>query len=199
MGWLTRRQWRYWRIPALTALCVGANAMPASAQPLRTLTQLPKDADAVVIDVRDMEDCLRGSLPAARCLPASSLFDEAGNPVSFHALRWLLGTIGLTGSEDVVVYPGSAQTASDDALNDARAVAGLIHLAGQNTVAILNARTDAPTEPGSARSLSRETVFTAPMRDRRLNITASTVPLRTQLIDFAQHGAATPVAFAPPH
>lgn len=193
------RLWSFWRNAALTALCAGALAMPASAQPLRTLTQLPRDADAVVIDVRDMDDCLRGSLPAARCLPTSSLFDEAGNPVSFHALRWLLGTIDLTGSEDVVVYSGSAQTASDDVLNDAWAVAGLIHLAGQHTVSVLNARTSAPTVPGMARSLSRETVFTAPMRDRRLNITASTVPLRTQLIDFAQHGAATPVAFAPPH
>lgn len=193
------RQRTIWRITALTALCLGAVAMPASAQPLRTMTQFPQGTDAVVIDVRDMDDCLRGSLPKARCLPASSLFDEAGNPVSFHALRWLLGTIGLTGNEDVAVYPGNTQALSDDAVNDAWAVAGLIHLAGQRTVSVLNIRTPSPTEPGMARSLSREAVFTAPMRDRLLKIGSSTVPLRTQLIDFAQHGTAVPIAFAPYH
>ena len=53
---------------------------------------------------------------------------------------------------------------------NAAAVGALLFLAGQRTVAVLNQPLTAPpnAEGGSARSLTREAVFTAPMRDRLL-------------------------------
>lgn len=115
-----------------------------------------------VIDVRAENLCTKGSLPGARCLPASELFDGEGRPVSFHVLRWLLGTVGLTGHEQVLVVA--------EHVADATAVGGLLILAGEHEVAVLERPVAIPADApgGNPRSTTRETVFTAPMRDRLL-------------------------------
>jgi len=87
------------------------------------------------------------------------LFDADGRPVDFHALRWLLGTIGLSGAERALVVGANSA--------DAGAVGALLFLAGQRDVAILDqAPTVAPgARGGTSRSMTREDVFVAPMRD----------------------------------
>jgi len=121
-------------------------------------------ADAHVIDVRDLQSCAQASLPGARCLPIRSLVSPTDGLVGFHALRWLLGTVGLSGAQTVLVIGANAR--------DVRTVGALLYLAGQRRVRLL----DKPFAPqsddpgGVARSLSREVVFTEPMRDKRLLI-----------------------------
>ena len=112
-----------------------------------------------VIDTRDLQDCETSSLPRGRCLPVDNFVDPTGKVISFHALRWLLGTVGLSGAENVLVIGDKADTV--------RTVGALLYLAGQKHVAVLEAPfTAALNAPGGAgRSLSREVIFTAPMRD----------------------------------
>lgn len=143
---------------------LAASVCTAAATPtaLRFVAESSIASDARVIDVRAERACTTASLAGARCLPASELFDSHGRPVSFYVLRWLLGTIGLTGQEHVLVV-------GDDAA-DAAAVGGLLIIAGERDVTVLDRPLAVP--PGAAggqpRSLTREAVFTAPMRDQLL-------------------------------
>ena len=139
-------------------------AAAAAPSPIQFVTQMPVAGGTRVIDVRAEGTCTAASLAGARCLPASELFDADGRPVSFHVLRWLLGTIGLSGHEHVLVVGDKAA--------DAAAVGALLLLAGQRDVAVLDRPVAVPADAsgGSARSMTREDVFTAPMRDRLLTL-----------------------------
>lgn len=141
---------------------IAAQWSTASTAPLSFVAQLDASSDTRVVDVRAQDMCEKGSLAGARCLPATDLFDANGRPPTFHALRWLFGTIGLTGHEKVAVVADKA--------DDAAAVGALLFLAGARDVAILNrplvVSTDAAA--GHPRSLAREAVFTARMRDEWL-------------------------------
>jgi len=144
---------------ALGAAASTAHATNTSAIALRFVDRAPNDAAVRIVDARAHGKCERASLPGARCLPADELFDADGRPVDFHALRWLLGTIGLTGAERVLVV------GTDEA--QASAVGALMFLAGQRDVAILDRPPAvAPGAGGGAsRNMTREDVFVAPMRD----------------------------------
>lgn len=124
-------------------------------------------ADAQVIDIRDIKSCTEASLPGARCLPSSNFIDPDGRVIGFHALRWLLGTVGLSGGETVLVIGTSPQ--------DAKTIGTLLGLAGQHNVQVVDMPFTAPAGAtgGEPRSLSREVVFTAPMRD-----TVTRLPIR---------------------
>lgn len=123
-------------------------------------------ADEVLIDSRPLADCRQAALPAARCLPAADFIGPHRRLPSERDLLWLLGTAGLDGSEAVLVV-GQDATARDF-------LAGLLHLAGQRRVRILQApvarmlagRSDAA--PGRQRGMVRAAVFAAPMRAGRL-------------------------------
>lgn len=119
-------------------------------------------SDTRVIDVREEQACAKASLAGARCLPAAELFDGNGQPATFYVLRWLLGTIGLTGHEQVLVVADNAA--------DAAAVGALLFLAGERHVAVLDRPVAVPdgAPAGNARSITREAVFTAPLRDHLL-------------------------------
>ncbi len=149
---------------------------------IERLDRLPAAPSAktkvITVDLRDETACERASLPGARCLPASSLFDETTRPLPFLALRWLLGTIGLTGRESVVLYA--------DHKNAAWAAAGLLYLAGQKNVAVLDGSAVSLKEPGQPRSFSREAVYTAPMRDTLIRLGNSQQTLGAQLAAFAR-------------
>jgi thiosulfate/3-mercaptopyruvate sulfurtransferase len=138
---------------------VAAAPAAASAGTLSFVDKPAIDSRTRVIDVRDQVSCEKASLAGARCLPAADLFDGGGRPVDFHTLRWLFGTIGLSGNEAVLV--AGADT------GNAAAVGALLLLAGQRAVAVLKQPLTVPqgAEGGSARSLTREAVFTAPVRD----------------------------------
>lgn len=174
-------------ILALGALALMA-ASPAAAEPIATLTELP--AAARVIDIRTEPECLAASLPGARCLPAAALLgSQQTPPIAIPALRWLLGTIGLTGAEPVAIYPGDAP--------GALAVAALIHLAGQAEVQLAPATAQASTDRGRPRSFSREVVFTAPVRIEAMHIEPGPLPPLRQRLEAFARGTAPSVAFAP--
>ncbi len=123
--------------------------------------------DTRVVDVRDSQACTKGSLAGARCLPVAEVFDDNGRPADFRALRWLFGTVGLGGHERVLVV-------GDDVAN-AAAVGALLFLSGQADVAVLDGPIVIPAGApgGSSRSLTREEVFTAPMRDEFMTVGAA--------------------------
>jgi len=174
--------------PALFAAMTLGGA--GHAQPVTLVEDLPDGVDVAVVDIRPEADCLKASLPDARCLPADWLVrvDESG-VIGFHALRWLLGTIGLDGRETLAVYPGP-----DGPTQDAWAVGALTYLAGQADVVVLAGGTTGRN--GWPRNENREAVYTAPMRVAAMTVDASGAPLRDQLADFAQ-GRRETVAFAP--
>lgn len=142
-------------------------AAAATPSPIQFVTQMPAAGGTRVIDVRAEGTCTAASVAGARCLPASELFDADGGPVSFHVLRWLLGTIGLSGHEHVLVVGDKAA--------DAAAVGALLLLAGQRDVAVLDRPVAVPADAsgGNPRSMTRERVFTAPMRDRLLTLASA--------------------------
>lgn len=161
-------------------------ALPLAAGPVETVNQAPDGAR--VVDIRLEAACTEAAPEGARCLPAGEVLGgTATAPVSFHALRWLLGTIGLSGSETVAIHP------ADDPR--AEAMAALIYLAGQRAVVLLTGTPD-ETARGEARSFSREAVFTAPMRIAVLRLDPAAQPLAPQLTAFAR-GVTDFVAFAP--
>jgi hypothetical protein len=154
--------WMLWWAALLAAF---AGPLPAAAAPSAALSfveQAQLDPATRVIDVRDGNACAKASLAGARCLPAADLFDADGRPVDFHTLRWLFGAIGLAGHERVLVVGADA--------GNAAAVGALLFLAGQRDVAVLDRPVAIPAgaQGGSARNITREAVFTAPMRDRLL-------------------------------
>ncbi|MCM2288183.1 MAG: rhodanese-like domain-containing protein [Sulfuritalea sp.] len=114
-------------------------------------------AGATVIDSRPLADCKRASLPGARCLPAGEFLDPQGRLPSERDILWLLGTAGLAGSEAALVI-GQDATARDF-------VAGLLYLAGQKSVRILNGPLPRLAGGGQERGMVRSAVWTAPMRD----------------------------------
>lgn len=168
-------------------LALALAATPLAAAPVQRVSALPENAR--VIDIRAEAACARASLPGARCLPADWLFAAEGGPIEFGALRWLLGTLGIDGSETVVIYPAEA--------SEALASAALLYLAGQSAV-VVYAGTAALEDSGKTRNFSREAVFTAPMRLGALTAAAATpeTPLTARLTAFAR-GLTDTVAFGP--
>jgi len=175
---------------AMLAAVAGAPAYAASGA-IAFTDQTRIDAQTHVVDVRGSKACERASLTGARCLPAADLFAADGRPVDFHTLRWLFGSIGLSGHERVLVVAADA--------GDAAAVGALLFLAGQREVAVLDRplTTPAGASGGSGRNITRETVFTAPMRDRLLlaapeqasGAVIDTGPAVARLQRFARHVA----------
>jgi len=175
----------------LAALTLGVpGALPAD--PVSRVGTLPETGSVAVLDIRAEADCLGGSLPDARCLPAAWILDDGtGRAIGFSPLRWLLGTVGLSGRETLVIYDGAA-TATDEAW----AVAALVHLAGQAEVSVFEGQAETGRN-GWPRAFSREQVFTAPMQLAAMTLDAEgTWPTVAALSDFARGRAAT-VAFAP--
>ena len=131
------------RPPCMTTICgaallviVAAAPAAASGDALTFVDRPTIDSQTRVIDVRDQKSCEKVSLAGARCLPAAELFESDGRPVGFHTLRWLLGTVGLSGNERVLVVGAD--------VGDATAVGALLFLAGQRTVDVLNQPMTAP-------------------------------------------------------
>jgi thiosulfate/3-mercaptopyruvate sulfurtransferase len=137
-------------------------ALPASAASDLGTTQ-KVGAGETVIDTRPLASCQAASLPGARCLPPAEFLGPRGALPNERDLLWLLGAAGLDGSERVVVTGDSASAREF--------VAGLLYLAGQREVRILDialtplVKTQTDAAPGQTRALVRSTIFTAPMRD----------------------------------
>ena len=98
-------------------------------------------------------------------------------------MLWLLGSAGLTGEEHLLVI--------GDRPEEKELMAGLLYLAGQRRISVLEPSSQAwagatGLEPGRIRSKTRETVYTAPMRDDR-------VVLRGELVRVIDSGKPPPL------
>ena len=147
----------------LFLICSGGSA--ATEPVIRYVASADIGAD-VIVDSRPSARCREASLPAARCLPADDFFGPHHRLANASGILWLLGTAGLTGSEHVLVI-GDESTSRD-------LLAGLLFLAGQERVSVLNLPLSAQNEagvrltPGVPRSRTREVVYRAPMRGERI-------------------------------
>jgi len=115
-----------------------------------------------IVDARSQADCLQGSLPGARCLPSSSLVGGDGQLIGAKALLWRLGTLGLSGAEQVLVV-------GEDA-TDRDMVGAVLYLAGMPKVSVLLRPVSrlVAEAPGQVPGAVRSAVFSAPMRDKQL-------------------------------
>lgn len=191
-----RQDWRAIPRRSLRAAAVAAAlaASPLAAGPIAVIESgagraLP-DGYAV-LDIRDEDTCFTGSPPNSRCLPARQLlYSNAGEPLGFHALRWALGTLGLTGEETLVIYTGT-----EDARADALAAAALLYLAGQAEVLVHDGPALETRDGAQARALWREVIYTAPIRTGEMIVADAPVgSLRDRLKDFATGGGTVAVA-----
>ncbi len=136
---------------------------PVAGAALERLRALPAGDDLVILDVRPATACAAASLSGARCLPAGDLLGPHRRLASFGGILWLLGTAGLDGSERVVV--------AGDVATDRAFVAGLLYLAGQRRVVLLETDPFAAGEggpPGRPRGMVRARVWQAPVRADRV-------------------------------
>ncbi len=142
----------------------------AAVGPAASITALatvpwPLPAGTVVVDTRPRAVCLRRSVAGGLCLAPGMFLGPRGRLVSWRNIRWLLGTMRLTGTETAVV-------AGDDATAD-DFVAGILYIAGQGRVEVAAhpltawlARHPRATGSGTTRGVFREAIYTAWPRTR---------------------------------
>lgn len=135
----------------------------------------PPDVD-VILDVRAAADCQSGSLSGARCLPVEDVLAPHRRLANISGILWLLGTAGLEGGERVLIVGDRSQ--------QREFISGLLYLAGQRRISILNQPLSRLTgesggkRPGMPRSRTREVVWQAPLRADRVLLRSE---LRQQL------------------
>ncbi len=149
------------RFSFLALMCVAMAA--GAAEDFAYVRAAAEAPGAVVVDARPLAACREKSLVGARCLPAEDFLGPHKRLPSARDLLWLLGTAGLSGGEPVLV--GGQDVAARDF------VAGLLYIAGQRSVRVLAEPVGrvlaggGDSAPGRERSMIREAVFAAPMRD----------------------------------
>ncbi|MFT5504420.1 MAG: hypothetical protein ACI845_003560 [Gammaproteobacteria bacterium] len=117
------------------------------------------------IDARNLDQCLQSSVESSLCLPASTFKSANKEMPSFYHSSWVLGTLGLDGSEDLLIF-------SDDK-HDRNLVAGVLQLAGQKNIALWQGDTTllqvmAGSGKGRGRGITRQTVYSGPIRDNQI-------------------------------
>lgn len=155
------------RLAALCCLGVVALSLQAGEVGVRFIDRLPEPGDWRMLDTRPGGQCEKRTIQGARCLAADDLLGHSGRLPSLRDLVWLFGTLGLDGSETVVVAgrPGEARDF----------VAGVLYLAGQSRVLVLQPPlnqvmngTALKLGPGQRRGRSRERHFLAVPRDGQI-------------------------------
>lgn len=151
----------------LAGALIGAVVHGAAAADLEYVRDPSRaiQANQTIVDARPAGECETKSLAGARCLAAIDFLGPHHRLAGFSDIAWLLGTAGLTGRETLLVV-------GDDA-TERDFVAGLLHAMGQKHVRVLTEPvtrltadgTDLETGAGTARGMTRETVYTAPARD----------------------------------
>ena len=116
---------------------------------------------SVLVDARPLEDCRESTLSGALCFPMNKVLSDSGRLANMRDFRWLLGTYGLTGSENVVVF--ADQPAHRDV------VSVLFFLAGQSKVSRLSSASVLELKSrGSSGALSRQAFYIADVRSKFL-------------------------------
>ncbi len=95
--------------------------------PISYVDAIPEESK--IVDVRVESECRKSTLAKANCLPIEELMASKQRLANFSGLLWKLGTVGLNGSEHVLVI-GNKMTRKDT-------MAGILHLAGQYRISIL--------------------------------------------------------------
>ena len=118
------------------------------------------------IDARPKAACSTLSVRGARCLPAQNLVASKGpgkdQLVSFYHMLWLLGSLGVSEREHVVVFAESQ--------GDAYALGALLFLVGHSKVSVWTDSVErlletADTGPGRTRGVLRTQYWAAPVRE----------------------------------
>jgi thiosulfate/3-mercaptopyruvate sulfurtransferase len=118
----------------------------------------------VVLDTRPLSSCVQATIAGARCLPVEDVLAPNRRLANWSGILWLLGTAGLSGHEHVLVI-GQRRPRR-------HFIAGLLLLAGQHRVTIVDAPVSelladgSTSSPGAGkrRATTRTIVYTAPMR-----------------------------------
>jgi len=117
--------------------------------------------DMVLVDARTIEQCLALSVSGARCLPANTFFAEDGRLASFYDISWVLGTLGLSQNDKLLVFADKAESRD--------AVAGLLFLSGQLGVWRWTGKMESLQDAlgkgsGQVRGITRKRVYTGTTR-----------------------------------
>ena len=142
-----------------------------------TVSSLNAPADVVFVDAGAVATCLKAARPDTLCLSLDRVLNPAGRLANMRDVRWLLGSYGLTGDEQVVIYADQERTRD--------AMAAIFYLAGQDQVSRLN---DGPqvnlTGRGIAGALSRRALFVGEVRLSHLQPAPYGRVSSTQLAEF---------------
>ncbi len=134
-------------------------------------------ANTVFVDARADAKCLQATRPDALCLPLNKLLNAEGRLANMRDIRWLLGSYGLTGSEQVAIY------ADDAKVRDA--LAAIFYLAGQDRVSRLAESVEIELNGrGVTGALSRQTLFTGKVRVSNLQSAPYGRVSTAQLVEF---------------
>ncbi len=150
----------------LICCCLVFACIPGELAQARVIdfTSSTNTKDHFVIDIRANELCEKASLTGARCLPSNIFLTPSGALANFSGILWMLGAVGLTGAEHVLV--------SGDSRVEKEFVAGVLYLSGQSRISILapsiSSLKTVNLRSGEQRSKTRERVFQALMRDQAL-------------------------------
>jgi len=138
---------------------------------LRFIDRLPSESVSdrgwLLLDTRSADRRKQRSLKGARCLSADELLGPNRRLPSLRDIAWLLGALGLSGDETVVIAgrPGLQRDF----------VAGVLYLAGQRSVQVLTpplgrliSAAKGELENGRGRGMSREVIYSAHPRDGQI-------------------------------
>jgi hypothetical protein len=160
----------------LIVLAFIATAIPSHASIQTLNSSSPVNLDKMVLlDARTIEQCLNSSVSGARCLPAETFYSNKFGLASFHHINWVLGTVGLSENDDLLVF--AANTADRDA------VAGLLFLAGQLKVSrwageIEQLQNLLGTAPGQLRGVTRTRIYSGTTRDEFITLAPEILSLQ---------------------
>ncbi|TVT47905.1 MAG: hypothetical protein FHK82_17940 [Sedimenticola thiotaurini] len=141
--------------------------LQATASSVQFIERIPDGNELRVLDTRPVAECEQQSIKGARCFSVGDLLGHSGRLPSQRDITWMLGTLGLSGSETVVVVGSPGDTRDF--------IAGVLYLAGQGKVLILRPSVNqmittnsVPLASGQRRSMSRELHYTAHPRDAQI-------------------------------
>ncbi|MCP4950776.1 MAG: hypothetical protein GY922_02870 [Proteobacteria bacterium] len=157
-------------------LCLAIPGLSSADDSIPIVDLLTLANRSVLVDARPLEDCRESTLQGALCFPMSKVLSDSGRLANMRDLRWLLGTYGLTGSENVVVF--ADQPAHRDV------VSVLFFLAGQSKVSRLSSAAELELQSrGSIGALSRQAFYIADVRSKFLE---SVKVRRVNSADFSE-------------
>jgi thiosulfate/3-mercaptopyruvate sulfurtransferase len=152
----------------LVLLVFIAAALPSQAS-IQTLTSSSSSTlDKIkLLDARTIEQCLDSSVSGALCLPAGTFYSKEYGLASFHHINWVLGTMGLSENDHLLVFA--------DNTVDRDAVAGLLFLAGQRKVSrwdgeMMQLQNLLGAGSGQARGATRTHIYAGATRDKFITL-----------------------------